>query len=117
MQTYEEKLRQLAIHDEESVGSAMGGRTADEESTLTSRELCLVRMAAALAIDAPASSLGWAATRAAATGATADDIVGVLEAIAPIVGSAIVVSASPKLAQAVGYDLDRDLEDPTTRRP
>ena len=45
----------------------------------------------------------------------ADDIVGVLEAIAPIVGSATVVSASPKVAQAVGYDLDSDLEEPGAR--
>ena len=114
MHGYEEKLRRLAIHDEESVGSAVGG-TVDDDSTLSARELGLIRMAATVATDAPASSFAWAASRAEAAGATADDIVGVLEAVAPIVGSAIVVSASPKVAQAVGYDLDSDLEGPVVR--
>jgi alkylhydroperoxidase/carboxymuconolactone decarboxylase family protein YurZ len=117
MSDYEEKLRRLAIHHEQSLDSAVGGQAADDGSTLSPRELGLVRMAATVALDAPASSFGWAATRATAAGASAEDMVAVLEAVAPIVGSAIVVSASPKLAQAVGYDLDRDLEDPASRRP
>ena len=114
MPSYEEKLRRLAIHDERSVGSTMGG-AIDLPSDLTERELSLVWIAATVAMDAPAASIGWATSRASAAGVSADDIVGVLEAIAPIVGSATVVSASPKVAQAVGYDLDSDLEEPGAR--
>ena len=90
--------------------SAIGGRTDDATSPLSPRELSLVRMAALIAVDGPPTTFEWAATNAAAVGARPDELVAVLEAVAPIVGSAIVVSASPKLALAVGYDLDADLE-------
>jgi hypothetical protein len=45
-----------------------------------------------------------------ATGATFDEIVGCLIAVAPVVGLARVVSAAPELALALGYDVDAALE-------
>jgi alkylhydroperoxidase/carboxymuconolactone decarboxylase family protein YurZ len=110
MAGYERKLRRLAIHEERSVGSALGAIGDDTSSPLTPRELGLIRLAALVAVDGPATTVEWAASRAAAAGATPDDLVAVLEAVAPLIGSAAVVSATPKLALALGYDLDADLE-------
>ena len=43
-------------------------------------------------------------------GATADDIVDTLIAVAPIAGGVRVVAAAPALALAIGYDIDAALE-------
>ena len=48
---------------------------------------------------------------ALASGATVDEIVGVLIAVAPTVGLARVVSAAPAVAAAIGYDIDAALEE------
>jgi hypothetical protein len=48
---------------------------------------------------------------ALASGATVDEIVGVLIAVAPTVGLARVVSAAPEVAFAIGYDIDAALEE------
>jgi hypothetical protein len=40
-------------------------------------------------------------------GATAEEVVGTLVAMAPITGLARVISAIPEFALALGYDLDR----------
>jgi len=47
-----------------------------------------------------------------ATGASIDEIVGTLIAVAPTVGLPRVVSAAPELALALGYDVDAALETP-----
>ena len=47
---------------------------------------------------------------AIAAGATAEEMVDTLTAVAPTVGLARVVSAAPGLALALGYDIDRALE-------
>ena len=47
---------------------------------------------------------------AQAAGASVDEVVGSLIAVAPIVGLARVVSAAPVLALAIGYDVDAALE-------
>jgi len=47
---------------------------------------------------------------ALACGVTADEVVGALIAVAPIVGLARVTSATPAIAMAVGYDLDEAFE-------
>ena len=46
--------------------------------------------------------------RAIEAGATEEEIVGVLVAVAPAVGLARVVSTAPRLALAIGYDIDAD---------
>jgi hypothetical protein len=47
---------------------------------------------------------------ALATGASLDEIVGILIAVAPAIGLGRVVSAAPELALALGYDVDAALE-------
>ena len=44
-------------------------------------------------------------------GATAAEIVDVLVGVVPIVGLPCVVAAAPKLAMALGYDVDDALEE------
>jgi hypothetical protein len=48
--------------------------------------------------------------RAHRCGATDDEIVGCLVAVLPVVGVARVVSAAPKLALALGFDVEAALE-------
>jgi 4-carboxymuconolactone decarboxylase len=85
------------------------GRTV-HASCLDEKTHALVRLGAALAIDAAPSSYQSAVEPALAAGATIDEIVATLIAIAPTVGLARVVSAAPELALALGFDVDVALE-------
>ena len=55
--------------------------------------------------------------RCSASGATVDEIVGVLIAVAQTVGLARVASAAPAVALALGYDIDAALEAHDGGRP
>jgi len=68
----------------------------------------LVRLGALLALGAATASLRTTVEHAREAGATEAEIVGVLIAIAPAVGLARVVSTAPKLALAIGYDINAD---------
>ena len=72
----------------------------------------LVQLSALVAMGGPASAFEWVASLALANGATPDEMVDVLVATAPLIGSAHVVAAAPRLARALGYDIDMDLERP-----
>jgi hypothetical protein len=63
----------------------------------------LVRIAALAAADAPPASYLVNAGTASDVGITADDVQGVLVAIAPIVGTARTVTAAGNLARALGF--------------
>ena len=63
-----------------------------------------------IALDGPGPAFEWATSAALADGATAEELVGVLVTAAPLVGSAHVVSSAPRLARALGYDIDAALE-------
>ena len=74
------------------------------------RTRALARIAAAIAIGATSATFGSLIDSALSAGATDEEILATLIAVAPVVGSARVVSAAPQLARAVGYDIDRALE-------
>ncbi len=102
-------LRRLALNDERSVGMVLAGRPeAEAGSGLLPKEDVLVRLGALLALGAPTTSLRATVHRAEEAGATEAEIVGVLVAVAPAVGLARVVSAAPRLALAIGYDIHAD---------
>jgi alkylhydroperoxidase/carboxymuconolactone decarboxylase family protein YurZ len=63
-------------------------------------------VAALLAAGACTTSLRWAVERASRAGAGDEEIVEVLVTTATIVGSARVVAAAPRLALAIGYDIE-----------
>ena len=69
-----------------------------------------MRLAATVALDAAPSSFQHAVSLALAAGATSDEIVATLEAITPVTGAARVVQCAPKLALALGYDVEDALE-------
>jgi alkylhydroperoxidase/carboxymuconolactone decarboxylase family protein YurZ len=111
MHELEDRLRRLAIHDTESVDAVLG---ADETSRngcdLDPHAAALVRVGILIALDGPGPAFEWATSAALADGATAEELVGVLVTAAPLVGSAHVVSSAPRLARALGYDIDAALE-------
>ena len=73
-----------------------------EHNSLAPRELMLTRIAALIAVDAPPASYLANAAAAADSGVTADDLQGVMIAVAPVVGTARVVSAGGKILRALG---------------
>jgi 4-carboxymuconolactone decarboxylase len=71
----------------------------------------LARLAVAVALEASPASYRRVVDEARAAGASDDDLVGTLHAVAPAVGLTRVVAAAPGLALALGYDVDAALED------
>jgi alkylhydroperoxidase/carboxymuconolactone decarboxylase family protein YurZ len=109
MNDYREHLRRLAVHDEALLERiAVGGRSAT--SVIDERTEALMRVAATVAVDASLSSFQHAVALALAAGATRDEIVASLEAVTPVTGAARVVQCAPKVALALGYDVDSALE-------
>jgi alkylhydroperoxidase/carboxymuconolactone decarboxylase family protein YurZ len=69
---------------------------------LPARELMLARIAALIAMDAPPASYLTNAGAAADVGITAEDVQGVMIAVAPVVGTARVVSAGGNVLRGLG---------------
>jgi 4-carboxymuconolactone decarboxylase len=97
----ERLLCRLSLHDERSVRAAL----ADPE-LLDPRVQALVGLGALLAVDAATVSLRQKVELAQRAGASEEEIVGVLLAIAPAVGHARTVAVAPRLALALGYDVE-----------
>ena len=74
--------------------------------TLDAREHMLARLAALVAIDAPAASYVLNFEPSAEVGLTVEDVQGLLIAVAPIVGTPRVVSAAGKITDALGFVID-----------
>jgi alkylhydroperoxidase/carboxymuconolactone decarboxylase family protein YurZ len=77
-----------------------------EHNSLAPRELMLARIAALIAVDAPPASYLANAGAATDSGLTADDLQGVMIAVAPVVGTARVISAGGKLLRALGIAIE-----------
>jgi hypothetical protein len=77
-----------------------------EHNSLAPREFMLARMAALIAVDAPPASYLANAGAAADSGVTADDLQGVMIAVAPLVGTARVVSAGGRILRALGFAIE-----------
>ena len=74
-----------------------------EASTLDEESLMLVRIAALVAVDAPPSSYLLNIGAAGDVGIDADQVQGVLAAVAPIVGTARIASAAGNIVRALGF--------------
>jgi alkylhydroperoxidase/carboxymuconolactone decarboxylase family protein YurZ len=74
-----------------------------DRGTLEAREHMLARLAALVAVDAPAASYLLNLGAAVDMGVTFEDVQGVLIAVAPIVGTTRVVSAAASIADALGF--------------
>jgi alkylhydroperoxidase/carboxymuconolactone decarboxylase family protein YurZ len=77
-----------------------------EASGLEPETLMLVRIAALVAVDAPPASYLWNLGAAGEVGVGADEVQSVLAAVAPIVGTPRVVSATGNIVRALGLALD-----------
>ena len=82
--------------------------TADsvEVSSLEPKEVMLVRIAALAAVDAPAVSYAINTEAAASVGIDAETVSGILAAVAPIVGTARIASATRNIVQALAIELE-----------
>jgi 4-carboxymuconolactone decarboxylase len=108
---HQERLRSLALSDAGFVDSVLGmGQDTVEISRLDPKTHALVRLTALLVVDAGQSSYNASVEVALASGASLDEIVGILIAVAPAVGLGRVVSAAPELGLALGYDVESALE-------
>jgi 4-carboxymuconolactone decarboxylase len=108
-----------STEEETPVLDLLAGMTADslEASSLDAQSIALVRLAALVASGAPAASYALNLAAASEVGLDAEDVRGVLTAIAPIVGTSRVVGATGRIVVALGVaievaseDLDGDLD-------
>ena len=96
----------LAQGDPGVLGAGLEARTEFKvRSGLDSRSYALVKIAALIAMDAPPASYVWQVANALAEGATPEDILGVLVAVAPQVGGPRIVAAAPEIMVALGLTL------------
>jgi alkylhydroperoxidase/carboxymuconolactone decarboxylase family protein YurZ len=110
MDDFKQHLRRLAVHDRALIGTIATGGSTFATTVIDERTAALMRVAATIAVDAAPASFQNAVAVALAAGATSDEIVASLEAVAPVTGSARVVQCAPKVALALGYDVDAALE-------
>ncbi len=99
-------LAELALGDPELLGEGLEMRAAlQSRSGLDPRSFALVKIAALIALDAPPASYLWQVGNALDAGATPEDLMGVLLAIAPQIGGPKTVAAAPELMVALGLSL------------
>ena len=109
---FQETLRRLAMIDEGFVEDEAGlGLDPAAASALEPKTAALLQVAVSVALGSSAVCLQWSTARALAAGATKDEIAEVLLAIAPVAGLGRVVSAAPKVATALDYDIEAALEE------
>jgi len=102
----QQTLAGISAGDMTMLDEALGIREAHLASTgLDARTFALVKIAALIALDAPPASYAWQVGNAIDDGATAEDVLGVLRAVAPQVGGPRVVAAAPEIMLALGLAL------------
>ncbi|HEV3094860.1 MAG TPA: carboxymuconolactone decarboxylase family protein [Solirubrobacteraceae bacterium] len=100
------KLEGISAGELDFLETAVGLREVDlAASGLDGRTFGLVKIAALVALDSPPASYAWQVPNALAEGATPEEMVGVLCAIAPQVGGPRVVAAAPEIMLALGLEL------------
>jgi hypothetical protein len=113
----EETLRRLTIGDRTLLAAIADLDQAPTPTVpvlrLDPRAEALVRFAALVALDAPQSTYCATADLAFLAGATSDELVATLLAVAGHVGIARVTAAAPRIALAAGYNIDSALEEVT----
>jgi alkylhydroperoxidase/carboxymuconolactone decarboxylase family protein YurZ len=111
MLSAEEAFRRLAIGDQDLLAEVADPDTDAGVARLDELTESLIRVAVLVPLDAPQSSYHTAVEAAMRAGATFEDVLAALIAIAGSVGSPRVVSAAPRIALAAGYDVDAALEE------
>jgi 4-carboxymuconolactone decarboxylase len=104
---HEDLLRRLTVNDEGVLEGLLGTELIDgEPAGLDAKTAALVRLAGLVAVESAPASYQWAVASALAAGASDAEVVAVLAALAPIVGSVRVNSAAAEVGLAIGCHLD-----------
>lgn len=82
---------------------SMTDRSLRNAGTLTPREVLLVRMACLIASDASGTSFLYNLAGPSAPALTVEEVEAVLVAAAPLVGTARIVTAAERIAEATGF--------------
>ena len=99
-------LTGLSMGDMDVLDEMAELRQAEQQrSGLDPRTFSLVKIAALVALDAPPASYLWQIANALDSGATPQDFVGVLRAVAPQVGGPRAMAAAPEIMTALGLEL------------
>jgi 4-carboxymuconolactone decarboxylase len=103
----EEILRALSMGDPAGIESLLKMQVQNiAESGLDPRAHALARLGALIALDAAPASFAWQIGIALDSGVTAEEIVGVMIAVAPSVGMAKIVATAPEIALSLGISMD-----------
>jgi 4-carboxymuconolactone decarboxylase len=101
-----EMLAGISAGDAQILETAIGLREGQlEASGLEPSTFALVKIAALIALDAPPASYAWQVANAIEDGATPEEILGVLIAVASQVGGPRVIAAAPEIMLALGLSL------------
>jgi len=101
-----ETLTGISRGDLDILDKAIGMREFGREVTgLDGRTFALVKIAALIALDAPPASYAWQVSNALDEGASPEDILGVLRAVALQVGGPRVIAAAPEIMLGLGLSL------------
>jgi hypothetical protein len=97
--------QEASVTAETPVLDTLAGMTtaSARNGSLAPREAMLARVAALIAVDAPPASYLASGVVAADLGLTAGDVQDVMIAVAPVVGTARVVSASGSILRSLGF--------------
>ena len=110
MDEYKDHLRRLAVHDNALLDALSADGISGAVAVIDDKTAALVRVAATIAVDAAPYSFQHSIWLALSAGATNAEIVATLEAVTPVTGAARVVQCAPKVALALGFDVDEALE-------
>ena len=110
MDDYQRRLRWLAVYDSALLDELAIDSRAPPPAVLDDKTAALLRIAATVAVNTTRHSFQHTVALALDAGATSDEIVASLEAVTPVIGAARVVQCAPKVALALGYDVDAALE-------
>jgi 4-carboxymuconolactone decarboxylase len=102
---YKALLRRLVVLDEQTIAATVPLQ-AGVDRELDARTTALVRLAGLVALQSSPQTYEWAVAAALDTGCSADEVVAVLAALAPVIGTARVSSAAVNVATAIGCHVD-----------
>jgi len=106
-----ELLRRLTIGDPATLTGLL---TTDRGSAgpFDARTASLVRLGALITLDAATPAYQSTISSAYDAGVSIDEILATLVELAPLVGTAAVMTAAPKVGFALGYDVEAALGEP-----
>jgi 4-carboxymuconolactone decarboxylase len=103
---YIQRLRALVFNQVPGEADMPGAAVDRLESSLDPKTSALVRLGALVAVGGAVPSYGALSESALDAGASLEEVVDVLFAVIPVVGTPRAVAAAPLLALVLGHDTD-----------